>query len=59
MNTENTLTDEFVNKKLAKISQDNRLRLALEYLNFNGVLYSLTTNSQVKTKSRCFDRPAS
>ena len=59
MKTQNPLTEEFVNKRIQKISQDNRLRLALEYLNFNGVLYSLTSNSGVKTKSRCFDKPAS
>ena len=58
-NIEIALTEENVNRRIAKISKDNRLRFVLEYLNFNGVLYTLTSNSIVKTKSRCFDRPAS
>ena len=59
MRSQTALTEKSVDKRLTKIAHDNRLRFVLEYLNFNGVLYTLTSNSIVKTKSRCFDRPAS
>ena len=60
MKSQSALTEEIVDQRIAKITQNNRLRLAIEYLNFNGVLYTLTTpSSAVTTKSRCFDRPAS
>ena len=59
MRSQTALTEESVNRRLTKIAQNNRLRLVLEVLNYNGVLYTLTTPSSVKAKSRCFDRPAS
>ena len=54
MESENVLTDEIVDKKFSKISEDNRLRLVLETLNYNGVFYTITSQSTVKTKSRCY-----
>jgi hypothetical protein len=60
MKSQSALTEKIVDQRIAKITQNNRLRLAIEFLNFNGVLYTLTTpNSTMKTKSRCYDRPAS
>ena len=49
------LTDD---TQLALISQEKRLRLALEYLNYNGVLYThLQTPLTMSNKTR--DRSAS
>lgn len=59
MKTQTPLTDEIFDKKFAKITKDNQLRLVLETLNYNGVLYTLTINSTVKSKSQCYDKPAS
>ena len=60
MKAQDTITDEIVNKKFTKLSENNRLRLVLETLNYNGVLYTVTSHSSgKKTKSRCYDRSAS
>jgi hypothetical protein len=59
MKSQSALTEEVENRRLALISQENRLRLVLEYLNYNGVLYTLTPHPLVTTQSQSSNRPAS
>ncbi len=59
MKPQTALTEEVVNRRLAMISQENRLRLVLEYLNYNGVLYTLTPQPLVTPESQGSNRPAS
>ena len=55
MSSEVTLSED---TEIALISQEKRLQLALEYLNYNGVLYHrLTTPSTILNSTR--DRSAS